>query len=105
MPFSPLIGAAALQDRLGDPTLVILDASWYLANTARDAHAEFLECHLPGAQFFDIDLTSDHSSPLPHMLPPVSEFEATARALGISAHDAVVVYDGSGVNLSAARVW
>ena len=105
MPSSPLIGAAALQDRLGDPALVILDASWYLPNSGRDAHAEFLEGHLPGAQRFDIDLASDRSSPLPHMLPPAADFEATARALGISAGDEVVVYDGSGVNLSAARVW
>ena len=93
MPSSPLIGAAALQDRLGDPALVILDASWYLPNSGRDARAEFLEGHLPGAQFFDIDLASDRSSPLPHMLPPAAEFEATARALGISAGDEVVVAD------------
>lgn len=105
MPSSPLIGAAALQDRLGDPALVILDASWYLPNSGRDAHTEFLEGHLPGAQRFDIDLVSDRSSPLPHMLPPAAEFEAAARALGVSAGDEVVVYDGSGVNLSAARVW
>lgn len=105
MPSSPLIGAAALQDRLGDPALVILDASWYLPNSGRDAHAEFLEGHLPGAQRFDIDLASDRSSPLPHMLPSATDFETTARALGISAGDEVVVYDGSGVNLSAGRVW
>ncbi len=105
MPSSPLIGAAALQDRLGDPALVILDASWYLPNSGRDARAEFLAGHLPGAQFFDIDLASDQASPLPHMMPSATEFEATARALGVSPDDEVVVYDGSGVNLSAARVW
>jgi thiosulfate/3-mercaptopyruvate sulfurtransferase len=105
MPPSPLIGAAALQDRLGDPALVILDASWYLPNSGRDARAEFIAGHLPGAQYFDIDLASDRSNPLPHMLPSAAEFEATARALGVSQGDEVVVYDGSGVNLSAARVW
>lgn len=105
MTFPPLIGAAALQDRLGDPSLVVLDASWYLPNAGRDAHAEFLEGHVPGAQFFDLDLASDHSTPLPHMLPSAAEFEAVARDLGISPEHEVVVYDGSGVNLSAARVW
>jgi thiosulfate/3-mercaptopyruvate sulfurtransferase len=105
MTVPPLIGAAALHDRLGDPALVVLDASWYLPNAGRDAHAEHRDGHVPGAQFFDLDLASDHSTSLPHMLPSAPEFEAVARVLGISAEDTVVVYDGSGVNLSAARVW
>ena len=105
MTFPPLIGAAALQDRLGDSSLVVLDASWYLPNAGRDARAEFLEGHVPGAQFFDLDLASDHTTSLPHMLPSAAEFEAVARRLGISPGHEVVVYDGSGANLSAARVW
>lgn len=105
MTVPPLIGAAALHDRLGDPALVVLDTSWYLPNAGRDAHAEHRDGHVPGAQFFDLDLASDHSTALPHMLPSAPEFEAVARVLGISAEDTVVVYDGSGVNLSAARVW
>jgi len=105
MPFPPLIGAAALQDRLGDPALVVLDASWYLPNSGRDARSEYLAGHVPGALFFDLDETSDHSTSLPHMMPPAAEFESVARQLGISADTDVVVYDGSGVNLSAARVW
>jgi thiosulfate/3-mercaptopyruvate sulfurtransferase len=105
MTFPPLIGAAALQDRLGDPALVVLDASWYLPNAGRDPLAEYLGAHVPSAQFFDLDLASDHSTSLPHMLPSAAEFTALARTLGVSAGDEVVVYDGSGVNLSAARVW
>ncbi|MEZ4413044.1 MAG: 3-mercaptopyruvate sulfurtransferase [Gemmatimonadales bacterium] len=105
MSFPPLIDTAAVQGRLGDPTLAVLDASWYLPNSDRNAYAEYLAGHLPGARFFDLDATSDHTTPLPHMLPTAEAFEAVARELGISAASSVVVYDGSGVNLSAARVW
>jgi len=105
MSHPPLIGTAALQDRLGDPALIVLDASWYLPNSARDARVEYLTGRLPGARFFDLDLASDQASPLPHMLPTAAAFEAVARDLGVSAGSTVVVYDGSGVNLSAARVW
>lgn len=105
MSFPPLIGTAALQDLLGDPALIVLDASWYLPTSERDAAAEYARGHIPGARFFDLDLASDHDTPLPHMLPAAAAFESVARALGVSRGSTVVVYDGSGVNLSAARVW
>jgi len=105
MAFPPLMDTAAVQERLGDPAFIVLDASWYLPNSDRDASAEYLAGHLPGARFFDLDAASDHTTPLPHMLPTSAAFEAEARALGVSAASTVVVYDGSGVNLSAARVW
>ena len=105
MGFPPLISAAALHRRLADPDLVVLDASWYLPTSGRDARAEYLAGHLPGAQFFDLDAASDHETSLPHMLPPAPAFESVARGLGVSRSTAVVVYDGSGTNLSAARAW
>jgi thiosulfate/3-mercaptopyruvate sulfurtransferase len=105
MAFPPLISAAALQRRLADPHLVLLDASWYLPASGRDARAEYLAGHIPGAQFFDLDAASDQATPLPHMLPTAAEFERVARGLGVSRSSVVVVYDGSGTNLSAARAW
>jgi len=105
MAFPPLVAAAALQRRLADPDLVLLDASWYLPTSGRDARAEYLAAHLPGAQFFDLDEASEQDISLPHMLPPAAEFERIARRLGVSRSSAVVVYDGSGTNLSAARAW
>jgi thiosulfate/3-mercaptopyruvate sulfurtransferase len=105
MPNLPLVGTGDLQHRLGDPTLVVLDASWYLPGSGRDARAEYLGGRIPGAHFFDLDRTSDPGSTLPHMMPGAAEFETAARALGVAAASEVVVYDGSGVNLSAARVW
>jgi thiosulfate/3-mercaptopyruvate sulfurtransferase len=94
-----------LADRLGHPRLRVLDGSMYLPNSGRDAAAEYAEAHLPGAVFFDVEASSDRRSPLPHMLPPAADFAERVSALGLDDADDIVVYDGSGANLSAARVW
>jgi thiosulfate/3-mercaptopyruvate sulfurtransferase len=93
-----------LKERLGRPGVKVVDASWYLPAQNRDARAEFLAGHIPGAVYFDIDEISDRSSDLPHMLPGTAAFEAAAGALGLSERDTIVVYDGMGL-FSAARVW
>lgn len=101
----PLVSADWLAARLGDPSLAILDASWYLPSAGRDPEAEFRAAHIPGAQRFDIDSVRDTATPLPHMLPTPERFAAVLEELGIGPAHHVIVYDGSGTNLSAARVW
>ncbi len=67
----------------------VVDASWYLPAQDRDAKAEFLAGHIPGAVFFDIDAIADRSTDLPHMLPDEAAFAAAAgraRPLG-DRHD------------------
>ena len=81
-----------------------VDASWYLPDQNRDAKAEFLAGHIPGAVPFDIDAIADQASALPHMLPDAETFAEAAGALGLSETDTIVVYDGMGL-FSAARVW
>ena len=39
------------------------------------------------------------------MLPASDDFAEQMTALGLDDADDLVVYDGSGINLSAARVW
>lgn len=99
---SALISAAELADRLGEPGLRIVDASWHL--DGRDARADFEAAHIPGAVFLDLDAVSDADSPLPHTLPSPSAFAASAGLLGLSDMDSIVVYDTTGL-FSAARVW
>ena len=94
-----------LAARLGTHGLRVVDASWYLPGSARDAAAEYRAGHIPGAVFFDIDAVSDQQSRLPHMLPPATDFAAHMARLGLNDSDTLVTYDGSGVNLSAGRVW
>ena len=102
---SPLVSTGWLAQRLHAPNLRVVDTSWYLPSLGREARAEYLDGHIPGAVFFDLDAASDPTSSLPHMLPPAEQFAARAGALGIGPETMVVVYDGSGVNLSAPRIW
>jgi thiosulfate/3-mercaptopyruvate sulfurtransferase len=102
----PLVSTAWLAGRLRDPRLRVLDASWYLPAAHRDARAEYAAGHVPGARFFDLDHASAHDTPLPHMLPTADDFACyVGDELGVGDEHDVVVYDGSGTNLSAARVW
>ncbi|MEL6239885.1 MAG: 3-mercaptopyruvate sulfurtransferase [Pseudomonadota bacterium] len=99
-----LVSTDWLGDHLKDPDLRILDGSWYLPETNRDAKAEYDAAHIPGARYFDIDDVADHRSDLPHMAPPPEKFMSRMRAMGVGDGHQVVVYDGAGIN-SAARVW
>jgi thiosulfate/3-mercaptopyruvate sulfurtransferase len=94
-----------LGSALGRGGLRVLDASWYLPGSGRDAAAEYAVGHIPGAVFFDLDANSDSTTPLPHMLPRAEAFAERMATLGLRDSDYLVVYDGSGVNLSAPRVW
>src|SRR5206468_10493531 len=99
-----LVSTDWLAARLRDPSVKALDGSWHMPQAKRDARAEFLTAHLPGAAFFDIDGVADRTTPLPHMLPTADAFAEAVGALGVGAGDRVVVYDTRGV-VSAARVW
>src|SRR5262249_44032730 len=104
-PMSPwLVSTEWLAEHLNDPNVTIVDGSFYLLTTGRDANAEYRAAHIPGAVRFDIDAVADHSTSLPHMLPGAEEFAAAAGALGIGDTDTIVVYDGVGL-YGAPRVW
>jgi thiosulfate/3-mercaptopyruvate sulfurtransferase len=104
-PIPPLVSTEWLAERLGRPRIAVVDGSMYLPNSGRDAAAEHRAEHIPSAVFFDVEATSDSRSGLPHMLPPPDQFAERMAALGLDDDDAIVVYDGSGANLSAPRVW
>lgn len=100
-----LVSTEWLAARLGHAGLRVLDASWYLPTSGRDAKAEYDAGHIPGALFFDLDASSDPDSSLPHMLPTADQFAERMSTLGLHDADDLVVYDGSGVNISAPRAW
>lgn len=99
-----LVSTDWLAAHLGDPDLRVLDGSWYMPDSGRDARAEYDAAHIPGARYFDIDDISDQRSALPHMAPPPEKFISRMRAMGVGDGHQVVVYDGAGI-FSAARVW
>lgn len=93
-----------LADHCHDPDVAVIDGSWHLPSAGRDAHAEYLAAHIPGAVFFDIDAIADIANPLPHMLPSPEAFASAVGALGIDDRQKIVVYDAAGL-ASAPRVW
>jgi len=101
---NPFVTTEWLAAHLDDPQLVVVDASWHMPNAARNAQAEYLAGHLPGAVFFDIDGIADTDTDLPHMLPDPADFARLVGALGISADHTIVVYDEIGL-FSAPRVF
>src|ERR1700693_5688853 len=98
-----LVSTEWLAERLGQPDVAVVGASYYLPNMNRDAQAESRAGHIPGAVFFDIDAIADHSTDLPHMLPSAAQFAKDVGQLGIGEDDTIVVYDGAGLG-GAPRV-
>jgi len=101
---APFVSTDWLAEHIDDAGIAIVDASWYLPNANRDAHAEYRQGHIPGAVFFDIDGIADTTTDLPHMLPSPADFARMAGAMGISEAQTIVVYDETGL-FSAPRVW
>jgi thiosulfate/3-mercaptopyruvate sulfurtransferase len=99
-----LVSTEWLARHLDAPDVRVVDATYHLPGTNRDARAEFAERHIPGAVFFDIDDICDSDNPLPHMLPSAAKFASRVRRLGLGDGNRIVVYDVHGL-MSAARVW
>lgn len=101
-----LITASALQEALAGPRPpVLLDVRYQVGGPP--GRPEYLEGHLPGAVFVDLD--TELAGPAGpdtgrHPLPAVDAFGAAMRRAGVSAAAPVVVYDG-GQGWAAARAW
>ena len=82
----------------------IIDSSWHMSNTNRNAYEEYKKEHIKNAIFFDIDKFSNKKTELPHMLPNEEEWEKIVSNLGITNEDRIIVYDNSDV-ISSCRCW
>jgi len=102
----PLITARELAALLGGGrTARLLDVRWRLDRP--DGRSEYLEAHLPGAVYVDLDHElASHGRPEDgrHPLPTRDALESAARRWGLRAGDTVVAYDDAG-GLAAARAW
>src|SRR5437764_687102 len=99
-----LVSTEWLAEHLGEPDLVVIDSSWHMPASGRIGRDEYLDRHIPGARFLDIDELSDRSNPAPHMLPSAEAFGRAMERLGIGREDRIVVYDNSPTR-TAARGW
>jgi thiosulfate/3-mercaptopyruvate sulfurtransferase len=100
----PLVTTEWLAAELGEPDLVVFDATKYLPNEPKDGRPEFLRRHIPGAAFFGVDEVADTETDLPHMVPTPGRFAKLMGALGVGKASRVVFYDQKGL-ASAARGW
>ena len=98
----PLVSTHWLAERL--TRVRVIDASYYLPEHARDARAEFVAAHIPGAAFLDLATLVDPVSDLPNTLPPASDVADRLGLLGVGADEEIVLYDASPLR-SAARAW
>jgi len=99
-----LVSTDWLAKHLGEPDLIVVDASWHMPASGRSGRAEYLDRHVPGARFLDIDEIRDAEHAAPHMLPGAADFGAAMQQLGIGRDDRIIVYDNSPIR-TAARGW
>ncbi len=85
--------------------VVLLDVRWALGDP--NGHAHYLEGHLPGAVYVDLDteLAAPPSAAAGrHPLPKLGDLQSAAQRWGIRTGDLVVAYDDWN-GMAAARAW
>src|SRR5579862_4275904 len=100
----PLVSTDWLAERLSDPNIQVVDATWFMPDEGRLGRDAYAAEHLPGAVFFDINEIADRATDLPHMMPTPQDFAEAAGVLGLKREATVVVYDAQGI-FSAPRAW
>ncbi|MFI5935760.1 sulfurtransferase [Actinoplanes sp. NPDC051494] len=100
----PVVDLQWVRER-GD-RVVLADVRWYLdGRSGRDA---YVEGHLPGAVFIDLDRwLAGPASPDEgrHPLPDPAVFAEGMAAAGIGDQDMVIAYDDAGGTTAARLVW
>ena len=99
-----VVSAQWFAEHRHQPHIRIVDATVHLPDTGRDAKAEYLQEHIPGAGFFDLSVIANPNNPLPRKFPPKDIFIREVGKLGIDNQTHVIAYDTPGL-YSAARVW
>lgn len=99
-----LVTTEWLAGELNATDLRIVDASYFLADSGRNAAAEYEAAHIPGAVFMDLAEIADTSSTLPMMLPSPEKFASRMQSLGLGDGSRIVLYDDSPLH-TAARAW
>ncbi|TFK23124.1 thiosulfate sulfurtransferase [Coprinopsis marcescibilis] len=79
-------------------SVALLDATWFMPNSPKDAAKEFQSKRIAGSQFFNLDeVASPHELGLKHMMPSSEAFAEACGKLGITPSSHVVIYDSQGV--------
>lgn len=100
-----IITATELLEIFNQENLIFLDA-----RTGKNARENFLQNHIKGARFIDLDkdlaeIGENAAFGGRHPLPKISKFAETLQNLGISENSHFVVYDLANGGNAAARCW
>lgn len=101
---TPIISLSDLKN-LPAENLVILDA-----RTGKDIKQNYLEKHIKGARFIDLDkdlaeIGENAAFGGRHPLPSAEKFAETLSNLGIAENSHIIVYDDKNASNAAARAW
>ncbi|MGE8556266.1 MAG: sulfurtransferase [Chryseobacterium jejuense] len=101
---SPIISPSELKN-ISTENLIILDA-----RTGKDVKQNYLERHIIGARFIDLDKDLAEAGENAafggrHPLPGLEKFSETLSNLGITENSHIVVYDDKNGSNAAARAW
>jgi thiosulfate/3-mercaptopyruvate sulfurtransferase len=99
-----LVTTEWLASEIGASDLRIVDASRHMADTGRNASAEYEAAHIPGAVFMDLGELVDVDAPIENTLPSATKFASRMQTLGLGDGSRIVLYDDSAIH-SAARAW
>ena len=99
-----LVSTEWLAGEMGASDLRIVDATKHLPEAARNARAEYLAAHIPGAVFMNLDDLVDADAPVENTIPPPEKFASRIQQLGLGDGSRIVLYDDSAVKTSA-RAW
>ncbi len=101
---SPIISPSEFKN-LPAENIIILDA-----RTGKDVKQTYLEKHIKGARFIDLDkdlaeIGENAAFGGRHPLPAVEKFAETLSNLGIAEDAHIIVYDDKNGSNAAARAW
>lgn len=96
MPFPAVIEPAQLAAQLPDDDLCIVDVG---------AVESYRKAHVPGAVHLDYARLILGRPPAPGLMPPVTQLQATLRAIGVSENRRIIAYDDSGGGRAARLLW
>jgi thiosulfate/3-mercaptopyruvate sulfurtransferase len=99
-----LVSTEWLAHDMAASDLRIIDASYHLPETGRNAQAEYETGHISGAVFMDLAELVDPASPVDNTLPSAEKFASRMQNLGLGDGSRIVVYDDSAIKTSA-RAW
>jgi thiosulfate/3-mercaptopyruvate sulfurtransferase len=100
----PVVAPEWLGEHYGE--VLVADVRWYL--DGRSGYDAYLQRHLPGAVFVDLDRglagppATDQGR---HPLPRPGDFASAMSSVGITDDQTVIAYDDDGGRIAARLVW